>query len=147
MKISGPVSIYVSVVFPLFFLWVFGLKQKRGKEKKPLKEFSAIKYYFSYILETGLPTGYPITSVELHKGSSNLENTSDYFYWIRFSFTDLLDLKSHLVKLLMKGSKFFSMYKKESWEARIVLNLNHIYSANRSDCISLIFWSLNLSCL
>lgn len=116
-------------------------KTKKGKEKNPLKQFSAIKYYFSYILETGLPTEYPIASVEFHKGSSNLEYTSDYCYWIRFLFTDLLDLRSQLVKLLKEGSKFFSMYvyKKESWEAHMVLNLNHIYSANILDWINLIF--------
>lgn len=72
-----------SVVFPLFLLQVFVLKQKRGK-KNPLKRFSVIKYYFSYIPETGLPTGYPITSVELQKGCSNLEYTSDYCFELDF---------------------------------------------------------------
>lgn len=148
MKISGSVTIYVKGWQYSFCEYL--VKNKRGeRKKKPLKEFCTIKYYFSYIPETGLPIGYPITSAELHTGSSNLEYISDYCYWIRFSFTGLLDLKSQLVKLLIKGSKLFSryVYKKESQEAYMLLNISHIYSANTSDWISLIFWSPNLSSL
>lgn len=43
MKISGSVTACVkgwSAVFPLFFLWVFGLTQKRGNKKKKKREIN-----------------------------------------------------------------------------------------------------------
>lgn len=69
-QVWSPYMLNVEVQVFLYFFSGIQFKTKEGKKKLKEFEFAAIKY-FSYIPETSLSTGYPITSVALHKSTSN----------------------------------------------------------------------------